>query len=344
MGRSPKPKFLGSFFGFTLVELLVVIAIIGVLIAILLPAVQAARNAASRAACQSNMKNIALAFHNHNDVNERYPLGFDRWVFATWAIYTLPFLEQEALYASYNQRREYNSGALDAGFTKSNLNLLRNLRIPIYTCPGDGDKKSTYDNFMHHNYVVCMGNAGVYHPNTSGCGWAIYGDVTQLQGAMFWGGHLINNGGSWVAGYKYISLADVTDGLSNTVALSETIQGERSTIAGGISNDPLDLRGLIWWSETTLFTTYRSPNTTIADNLDFSNSAYSGGGTMHEPQHPIAPVLSGNIIINSARSFHAGGVNSAIGDGSVRFINDTINIDVWRAIGTTQGDEPISIP
>jgi type II secretory pathway pseudopilin PulG len=323
----------------------VVIAIIGILIALLLPAVQAARNAANRAACQSNMKNIALAFHNYHDVNETYPLGAERGTGVTWAILTLPFLEQEALYASYNQRREFNTNTIDAGFATSNLNLLNNLRIPIYTCSGDGDKRSTFNSFMHHNYVVCMGNAGIYHPVTPGRGWAIYGDVTQLHGAMFWGGHQIGSGSTWTTGYKAISLAEVTDGLSNTVALSETIQGERSTVASGISPTPvIDLRGLIWWSEGTQFTTYRAPNTTIADNIEFSNTAYPGGGTMHEPQHPIAPVLTGNIIIVSARSFHAGGVNSGIGDGSVRFISNAINIDTWRAVGTTHGDEVATLP
>jgi type II secretory pathway pseudopilin PulG len=323
----------------------VVIAIIGILIALLLPAVQAARNAANRAACQSNMKNIALAFHNYHDVNETYPLGADRGTYTTWAMFTLPFLEQEALYASHNQRRDFTDNHIDAGFTKSNLTLLNYLRIAIYTCPGDGDKKSTFNNYMHHNYVVCMGNAAIYNPNTPGRGWVTYGDVTQLQGAMFWGGYQIGSGSTWTTGYKAISLAEVTDGLSNTVAISETIQGERGTIASGISPTPIiDLRGLIWWGQGTQFTTYRAPNTTIADNMEFSNNAYPGGGTMHEPQHPITPALTGNIIILSARSFHAGGVNAGIGDGSVRFVSNAINIDTWRAVGTTHGDEVATLP
>ncbi|MDR2440009.1 MAG: DUF1559 domain-containing protein [Planctomycetaceae bacterium] len=333
-------------FGFTLVELLVVIAIIGVLIALLLPAIQAAREAAARMNCQSNMKNVSLAFQNYHDTQEAFPLGADRDTMGTWAMYVLPFIEQGALYSSYNFRRAYNNNTIDAGFSKGNQTLLSYLRIPVYTCPSDGDRKSTYSNYMHHNLVVCMGNAAIYQPNdpgtsttsTQGRGWAVYGDVTRLQGAMFWGGcRRSSDEVTWTLGYKWVSLAEITDGLSNTIALSETVQGERSPSAQGAGT--IDLRGLIWWGEGGQFTTYRSPNTRTADNVQYTNTTYSGGGTMHNPRHPIAATLSNSVTIMTARSFHPGGVNAALGDGSVRFFSDTINIDTWRALATTYGSE-----
>jgi prepilin-type N-terminal cleavage/methylation domain-containing protein len=332
-------------FGFTLVELLVVIAIIGVLIALLLPAVQAAREAAARMNCQSNMKNVTLAFHNYHDTHQAFPLGGDRDTMGTWALYVLPFIEQGALYSSYNFRRGYNNNTVDSGFSKGNQDLLSYLRIPAYTCPTDGDRKSTYSNYMHHNLVVCMGNAAVYQPNeptpttpNQGRGWVSYGDVTKIQGAMFWSGCRIGSDTSWSVGYKWVSMTEVTDGLSNTIALSETVQGERSPSAH--SAGALDLRGLIWWGEGGQFTTYRSPNTLTADNVQFSNATtYPGGGTMHNPRHPITASLANNITIMSARSFHSSGVNAALGDGSVRFFPDTINIDTWRALATTYGGE-----
>jgi prepilin-type processing-associated H-X9-DG protein len=325
----------------------VVIAIIGMLIALLLPAVQAAREAAARMNCQSNMKNVALAFHNYHDTHQAFPLGADRDTMGTWAMYVLPFVEQGALYSSYNFRRAYTNNTVDPGFSKGNQDLLSYLRLSVYTCPTDGDRKSSYNvgNYMHHNLVVCMGNAATYQPNdpgtsttsTRGRGWAIYGEITQIQGAMFWGGCRIGSGTTWSPGYKWISMTEVTDGLSNTIAISETVQGERSPSASGAGN--IDLRGLIWWGEGGQFTTYRSPNTRTADNVQFTNATYLGGGTMHNPRHPITATLTDYVTIAAARSFHSGGVNAALGDGSVRFFSDTVNIDTWRAFASTYGGE-----
>ncbi|MDR0870243.1 MAG: DUF1559 domain-containing protein [Planctomycetaceae bacterium] len=334
---------------FTLVELLVVIAIIGVLIALLLPAVQAAREAAARMNCQSNMKNVALAFQNYHDVHQSFPLGCKKDTSGTWALYVLPFIEQQPLYASYNFKRAYNDNTKDTGFDKGNTDLLAKLRIPVYSCPTDGDKQSSYGNYMHHNLAVCMGNAAVYMPNdpgtnqaaTQGRGWALYGDITALQGAMFWGGCRLESGGVWSEGYKWVPLAEISDGLSNTVILSETVQGERA--ASAHNQGAVDLRGLIWWGEGAQFVAYRSPNTLTPDNVQFTKPAYPGGGTAHFARHPISPTLANNITIMSARSFHPGGVNAALGDGSVRFFSDTINIDVWHAYASAYGGESKSL-
>lgn len=343
------PSFSRKKFGFTLVELLVVIAIIGVLIALLLPAVQAAREAAARMTCSSNMKNVSLGFQNYHDVHQAFPLGCWNDVRGTWALYVLPFIEQGPLYASYNFKRNYNDNTKDAGFDKGNQDILYFLRIPVYTCASDGNKKSSYGNYMHHNYVVCMGNGAFYKPNAPdfskdddkrGRGWAPYGTIEEpLTGAMFWGGCSIPNGSTFVEGYRWIPIAQITDGLSNTISLSETVQGERSPSAH--SKGAIDLRGLIWWGEGSQFTTYRSPNTLTPDNHQFVATGFPAGGSAHT-KHPIAVTESEDRAMMAARSFHPAGVNTAMGDGSVRFRSSTVNIDVWHALGSAYGGESLS--
>jgi hypothetical protein len=147
--------------------------------------------------------------------------------------------------------------------------------------------------------------------------------------------------------------------LSNTLALSESIQGERS-LAGGTA--ARDIRGLIWYGLNTQFTTYLSPNTkqegadsslteaqraeARADRINayFIDGVNPDRGTIYYPEHPVASQLAGNIYIVSARSFHTNGVNVGLGDGAVKFVNETINMTIWRAVGNSQGGEAVSLP
>jgi prepilin-type processing-associated H-X9-DG protein len=297
--------------------------------------------------CQSNQKNVALAFQNYHDIHQSFPLGAKASILGTWALFTLPFIEQTALYSSYNFNRAYNNNTVDAGFTKGNLDLLSNLRIPTYSCPTDADRKSTYGSYMHHNMVVSVGESGTYFfdnpgtgTNNKGRGWAPYGDVTIDNGAMFWGGCRVGSGTSWSEGYKWVSLAAVSDGLSNTVAVSETVQGARHPTAHGAGT--VDIRGLIWWGDGSVFHAYRTPNTRTPDNTLFTApTTFKDGGTLHSPRHPII-ALTNDIFVQSARSHHSGGVNAALADGAVRLFSDTINVNVWRAMATTRGGEVVS--
>jgi hypothetical protein len=280
------------------------------------------------------MKNVALAFHNYADVHKAFPLGGDAPCINTWCLQTLPFIEQSALYAAYDFRYNFGSG--------TNATLLKPTRIAAYSCPSNGDKKSTYPSagsYRHHNVVVCLGNAGFYKADGTetnrGKGWAPYGDITIDNGAPFWVG-------SETYGYKWITLGAFTDGLSNTMVISETIQGERAPTAHGAG--PIDLRGLIWWTPGTGFTAYNAPNTKLPDIMEgaFVKPAYPGGGTFYPDRHPLAVMGSDSVCVLSARSFHSGGVNAGIGDGSVSFRSDTVNIDAWRASATIRGGESVS--
>ncbi|MDR0390577.1 MAG: DUF1559 domain-containing protein [Planctomycetaceae bacterium] len=326
-----------SIFGFTLVELLVVIAIIGVLIALLLPAVQAARESARRMSCASNIKNVALATHNYHDNYNTLPPGGIRNTYGTWAILLLPFLEQQAFYAQYDLNSEYSSITPSANQTVGNGDLLYDQRFAFYTCPSDSKRKSSYRGYSTkpgpwmplHNYVACAGNGSI--PNvtfdTKPSSW-IYAPT---------GSGITPRAGMFAPGtenyVKYYKMTEVVDGLSNSLAFGESIQGwwDRNS---GTEND---LRGHIWWSGTCYFTAYLAPNSSSSDQ-----GYYWLSDTLHpKNRFPIgpsnAPATTQNYL--ASRSFHTNGVNTANGDGSSKFYNDNININVWRALSTINGKD-----
>jgi hypothetical protein len=134
----------------------------------------------------------------------------------------------------------------------------------------------------------------------------------------------------------------VTDGTSNTIALSETVQGV------SLNNSLDDLRGCIWTGMYCFFNTSLSPNTTVADIGTWTSSS---GQTAYSDRHPItaevsSPTTDGNChyLRLSARSWHVGGVNAGLADGSIRFIPNQINLDIWNAVGSINGSEIGSLP
>jgi type II secretory pathway pseudopilin PulG len=316
------------------VELLVVIAIIGVLIALLLPAVQAAREAARRMQCTNNQKQIVLAMHNYHDTQQSFPWGTRGAAMGTWAVQVLPFIEKTQILAEYD---------FDSSFAANNL---EDLVISTYSCPSDGNNnKGQFLALRVHNYVVCMGREGVFNlnpvdqpsSNIRNClvDGMDYGKESQYR-AMFTGS--IYSAGGILAYPLTTRFEDIIDGTSNTVALSETIQGVSP------DGDWNDFRGLIWYGPYCFFNTNRTPNTTDADiTSSFENTAYI-------LQHPLMLMDTsttngeGNYMRMSARSWHVGGVNAGLADGSVRFIQNQINLDIWRGVGSTNGGEVGSLP
>ncbi len=316
--------------GFTLVELLVVIAIIGILIGLLLPAVQAAREAARRMQCTNNLKQLGLAIHNYVDANGKYlpPGGVDSQ-HGTWAMVLFPYIEQASYAAEYRfgANYQYNKG--------DNMNLLKEKRFDTYTCPSDEPQKSTYNGYMHHNYVVCVGSTGIYkcdHYTKGAVGWVPeYNGVTN-RGAAF------NIRGDDSRFDAPVALAAITDGTSNTMAFSETIQGSWSGSGVG------DLRGLIWWGIAATYCAYYTPN---PSNPDYLHNTYYQ--TSLDPERypattykTVPAATSGGTTeatFLSARSKHSGGVNVSMVDGSARFVSNAVNRETWQALSTSKGGE-----
>src|SRR5688572_33378723 len=173
---------------FTLVELLVVIAIIGVLVALLLPAVQAAREAARRAQCQSNIKNVSLALLNYESSKKDFPVGmsFDAALYRTkvqnqlkeygpnWVIYTLPFLEQQALYSAFNLKLPINNDGAGVNPTDTRNHTARGAPIQVLLCPSDAYNQVPYDGKIVFHAANCargnyMANSGGNFIGAGGC-------------------------------------------------------------------------------------------------------------------------------------------------------------------------------
>ena len=198
---------------FTLVELLVVITIIGILIALLLPAVQAAREAARRMQCSNNLKQIGLATHDYLDAAGRLPPGGRSPLGETWFHAILPYIDQAAMYSLWDPGKNT---------TKATTIQLPQLRSPrcsapaIRMCP-----------LFHGNYACNAGNVGVAGTTSSG-------GISVLPSRTLASKTILNGGQPFVismdnGNFPYIDIAQVTDGLSNTLAFAECLQGTPGT-------------------------------------------------------------------------------------------------------------------
>lgn len=319
--------------GFTLVELLVVIAIIGVLVALLLPAVQAAREAARRSSCSNNLKQIALAVHNYGDVHSQaFPAGEYQCCWGTWLVGIMPYIEQKTMFDNYKyfgsiQNQAGNNYAQTDAATRyggaMNLPVTR-IQVKTYSCPSDSITASPgiFNGVTFHNYVA-------NHGNTTLGRQAVFGTWTDGTTPNRFGGAPFIYIGAWNSNPSATRFQDVFDGMSNTMAFSETVQGRDG-----------DLRGFAWWKGGAHFETYLPPNASAPDQQE--------SGSYCKPANPLNPpcstanpttALPENI---GARSRHPGGVQAAMLDGAVKFVPNTINLDIWRAVSTMGGKEPIT--
>jgi prepilin-type N-terminal cleavage/methylation domain-containing protein/prepilin-type processing-associated H-X9-DG protein len=334
--------------GFTLIELLVVIAIIAILSGLLLPAVQKIREAAARMKCTNNMKQIALGNMNYESAYGEFVPGVSRTgcCWGTWMIPILPYMEQDNLFRIYT-----NFGGNDTTGSRYSAGTnaqVANKRLSSFLCPSDMAKNWNNNvNLTMHNYVLNAGNSNFYQVSTPiGC---TNGSTIGANGCVTFGGApfgwyedpatLAAGGDASPPNYGVDSpnlakgrarpMADITDGTSNTLCVSEVIVAPR----GGD-----DIRGFTWWGGGAGFVTFQTPNNSTATDV----MTGGGCGPTTVPNFPCNTGSTNTLPrMQLARSRHTGGVNAALCDGSVRFIRNTISITTWRALGTASGGETL---
>ncbi len=315
--------------GFTLVEILVVITIITIMIALLLPAVQSARESARKNQCLNNLKQLGAALQNYVMSHTKLPPGVVRNARAaepastnntTWIAQILGYLELETIHKRIDWEMEPGNMGTNAQVAMIDLSIVR--------CPSDRDVKAQPE-YGPTNYVACIGNTDkAYQPT---------GTERTLSGAFG-----INSA---------VRYADMIDGSTHTMLVSECLIDQpriryfasnseeyakclvkSEPFEGAPSPDPLT-RGMSWFfGKRTPYWTY----TTLHQPNDKLQKAYECelDFTFGEDADRAGPVGA-----FSARSHHPGGVHRLIGDGSVNFTSDSIDIGVWRAFATPAGEE-----
>lgn len=358
-----RPSWLRGTRGFTLVELLVVIAIIGILIALLLPAVQAAREAARRSQCTNNLKQLGLALHNYHDVHKVFvalkagTVGTSPWDNGNngqlcGLVPLLPFLEQRALWDQISN--PYTDPVTGRSFPaygpaawRTDYTPFRQ-QVPTFLCPSDPayGKQNPSAEQGYNNYMFNVGD----HINRNAYDRPNRGPFAH---------------------WYWTSFSDITDGSSNTLGFVErSIYTKTGAIRGdGVAN----LAGI-------------DQNPTLCLATKGQNGMYASGYTLHGEKAvgkrwadgrpywngvttvlpPNSPTCLGTPNswewgIFSASSYHPGGVNGLLMDGSVKFYSETIDTGnlalpqpgnlggpspygVWGALGSMAGGESIQNP
>jgi prepilin-type N-terminal cleavage/methylation domain-containing protein/prepilin-type processing-associated H-X9-DG protein len=350
--------------GFTLVELLVVIAIIGILVGLLLPAVQAAREAARRMQCQNNIKQISLSLLNYESSTKKFPalghagagtgapgLGASAgWPYA-WTMSVLPYIEQGALSNAFNSQARPSGAGLPTPWSTANNaweNQFWKAQVPSFICPSDAPPPNRNESPSLLNYKACVGDD--YHQN----------HFRPDQGRDNRGVFQIQ---------RYLGLGAVTDGLSNTIVIGESVAGgSADDIKGGVALNmqawnPAACLARVNGATRRLTAPVRADFRPTGGRAWDARPYFCGFATIVAPNGPSCHWggVDGNEHMGTLSSNHTGGGNVGMGDGSVQFISQSIDVGnqaiddidtpgtrispygVWGALGSRSGGEVSSL-
>ena len=344
--RQPLPS------GFTLVELLVVIAIIGVLVALLLPAVQAAREAARRMSCSNNVKNIGLAIHNFHDAKKHIPFsinyngstGREEYRRTTgvekaaaskyvqknnlngkgWIVDILPQLEQQAMFNGMKLGFDDPATALmtfiatptnGRGMGRMQVREYMDDQLPVLTCPSDQSAVPRLTNYHWPSVLTAVTSyKGVAGDTAMGQVFGAGGLWSNSQ----WGSvpdcfeTLGCNGFFWkMSYYEPMNFKRVSDGLSNTLMVGEAVAEQ-------------DLHGMAYFADGDWASANMQLNFFLVGDEALVNQRW--------------------YDVRGFRSLHPGGVQFAMADASVQFVNEGLDHAVYRALATRDGGEAVSLP
>ena len=292
--------------GFTLIELLVVIAIIAVLIALLLPAVQQCRESARRTMCKNNLAQIGIALHNYVMAHEVLPSGcanptgpinnvenVDEYHMG-WTTQILPFCEQQNVY----NHIDFKQGA----YAPANA-AVRARRLTLLVCPSDF--QTVFARTQPTNYF------GVHNDFET--------PIDVNQNGVFYLNSAIRH-------------EQVTDGTSNTLYVLEARQDSGCDL-GWMSGTRSSLRnGVIWANQAAMSTPGQQPNANPEPVPSFRSHLAYGGNITTTAEQELATLRSNLNYVGGPSSYHVGGYQVAVGDGSVRFISVNINVNVLHQL------------
>jgi prepilin-type N-terminal cleavage/methylation domain-containing protein len=348
--------------GFTLVELLVVIAIIGVLVALLLPAIQAAREAARRSQCSNNLKNLGLACLNFHDSHKCFPQSIpqwdqDNWIAectpgatlvaeanqprpATgyngkgWIVDILPQLEQQAFHDQIVKNYKITSTAPNAKFVaRANAGAgmgnmaIRDIvatQLPILSCPSDESAKPSDGEQWYWNlqpgtitattsYKGCIGDSLLSNQPGMRCSTDVDAPASVTSGSPDTHNTLSNNGiFQRTSIWRPLNMKSVSDGTSNTFMIGENVVFMDYHSAAYFSDGD--------WATASIPLNYMPMNMRPENFKDIETPAISKA-------------------VRGFKSMHAGGAQFVMADGSVHFVQETIETIAYRGLATREGGE-----
>lgn len=331
--------------GFTLVELLVTIAIIGVLLALLLPAVQSVRESARRARCGNNLRQLSIACQGYEGVNRQFPFGrkYDMWDTYTWTQLVLPWIEQQAVFdgywtlpqAPFSRAVPGPNGPIgdDARMRASRHTAIATLCCPSDRSPTQNEFNTAAYGFLRGNYSGCAGSGDMYGE-----------PVDATSGPWGVGMFRVKPGQTFDDGPDGVVAGRVNDGLSNTMLLSELLVCDVPWWGGPIGETIYgNMGGAIFSAATT-------PNTSVPDRVYGPCPQRQGDRSYTAPCTDLSSSWFTPSAANAyaaARSMHVGGVNVTLADTTLRMMSDSVDLAIWRSLGTTAaapGTEPLGAP